>query len=231
MLKIKNYSYSYGNDRIFNKFSLALSCGDLLSVVGPNGVGKTTLLRSIVTINDEYEGQIILDGIDQRNCLVDYKKNIGYVADEPLLLDYLTGYQYLNFIADVYEVSEKVRKKLIKKYSELFEISGILGNLISTYSHGNKQKIAIISALIHSPKLLILDEPFVGLDPKAIKNIKVLLRELSESGMTIIIASHILSMIEDLSNKTLLINNNRKTKLLTEKNKSLEEVYMEFIDV
>ena len=168
MLIIKNLYKYYKSDRpAIKDLSLEIKSGDIFGFIGHNGAGKTTTIKSVVGILEFEKGDIFIDGVSIKENPIECKKKIAYIPDNPELYDALTGIQYLNFIGDIYKVPRKEREELIKVYSDTFEITKSLGDLISSYSHGMKQKLAIISALIHKPKLLILDEPFVGLDPKA----------------------------------------------------------------
>lgn len=168
MLTIKNFSKTYkGDKKVVDNISLIVEEGDIFGFIGHNGAGKSTTIKSIVGILDYEEGEIFIDGHSLRTDPILCKQVTAYIPDNPDLYEHMTGIQYLNFIADIFGVSSTVREEKIKKYAESFEITGNLGDLISSYSHGMKQKLAIISAVIHEPKLLVLDEPFVGLDPKA----------------------------------------------------------------
>ena len=175
MLDIINFSKSYGNKLAVDKLNMKVESGDIYSFVGPNGAGKTTTLKSICGILDFNDGDILIDGISIKDNPIECKKRIAYLPDNPDLYEFMKGIDYLNFICDIYGVKDN-REEIIKKYSDLFELTGFLGNTINTYSHGMKQKLAIISSLIHSPKLLILDEPFVGLDPVSAHNLQNILK-------------------------------------------------------
>ena len=179
MLNINNFSKVYkGNKRAVDNISLEVKEGEIFGFIGHNGAGKTTTIKSIVGINEFDEGDILINGMSIKDNPIECKKIMAYIPDNPDLYESLTAIQYLNFVADVYGVSEAQREELIKKYGDAFEITNNLGSLISSYSHGMKQKLAIISALIHKPKLLVLDEPFVGLDPKASHTLKVIMKEI-----------------------------------------------------
>lgn len=235
MLKIENYSMSYikGNPVVKN-LNLEVKEGDIFAFIGHNGAGKTTTLKSIVGINYFTKGNITLDGISIKDNPLEFKKNIAYIPDNPDLYDYLTGIQYLNFIANIYQVNQKEQEKAIKKYANLFDLTGSLGDLISSYSHGMKQKLAIISALIHDPKLYILDEPFVGLDPYAAHSLKKIMKEKCQQGKMVFFSTHVLDTAEKLCNKIaiikkgeLVISGEMKTIL---KNKSLEDTFLELVE-
>lgn len=231
MLEINNYAYAYEKNKyILEKLNLKVNNGEILAFVGPNGAGKTTLIKSLVGINLDFEGEVIFEQVNLKKDDINYKKLLGYVADEPMLIDYLTGRQYLNFIADVFEISMDDRKKKMEKYINLFNLQDFIDSLINTYSHGNKQKLVIVAALIHSPKLLILDEPFVGLDPQAIVILKDILKDLRKSGVIVVFSTHLLAMIEGLYDKVLFMNNKRVQLIENNKALNLEKKYMEFIE-
>ena len=196
MLEIKKVTKKYGQKTAIKDISLVVNEGEIFGFVGPNGAGKTTLIKSVVGIHKFDQGDILIEGISIKQNEITYKKKLAYIPDNPDLYENLKGIDYLNFIADIYEVEEKEREKLIKEYSELFGIYKNLGDLISSYSHGMKQKLAIISALIHNPKVLILDEPFVGLDPKSSKDLKDIMKKLCQNGTTIFFSSHVLEVVE-----------------------------------
>ena len=186
MLKINNFSKIYkGNKRAVDNISLEVKEGEIFGFIGHNGAGKTTTIKSIVGINEFDEGDILINGMSVKDNPIECKKLMAYIPDNPDLYESLTAIQYLNFVADIYGVSADQREELIKKYGDAFEITNNLGSLISSYSHGMKQKLAIISALIHKPKLLVLDEPFVGLDPKASHTLKGIMKEICEEGASI----------------------------------------------
>lgn len=235
MLKVVNYSKVYkGNKKAVNNISIEIESGDIFGFIGHNGAGKTTTIKSIVGILNFDEGEIIIDGISIKEEPIKCKKNIAYIPDNPDLYDSLTGIQYLNFISDIYNISKIDRENLIKKYGEAFEITKSLGDLISSYSHGMKQKLAIISALIHRPKLLILDEPFVGLDPKASHTLKEIMKRMCSEGGAIFFSTHVLEVAEKLCNKIAIIKDGAivasgETKKVIGDN-TLENVFMELIE-
>ncbi len=235
MLKVKNYSKSYTNNKkVVDDISFEVKKGDIFGFVGHNGAGKTTTIKSIVGILDFEEGDILINGTSIKENPIKCKKDIAYIPDNPDLYEHLTGIAYLNFICDIYEVSDKKRDELIKKYADIFEITNNLGDLISTYSHGMKQKLAIISALIHDPKLYILDEPFVGLDPKATHLLKEIMKEKCGEGCAFFFSTHILEVAEKLCNKIAIIKNGKlvvsgEMKEIVKK-KSLEDIFMELVD-
>lgn len=235
MLKIKNYSKSYTKDKkVVDNLSLEVKKGDIFAFVGHNGAGKTTTIKSIVGILEFDEGDIFIDGMSIKNNPIECKKKMAYIPDNPDLYEHLTGIKYLNFIADVYNVSNGKREELIKKYADIFNITNNLGDDISSYSHGMKQKLAIISALIHEPKLYILDEPFVGLDPKATHTLKEIMKEKCDEGCAFFFSTHILEVAEKLCNKIAIIKDGKiivsgeMKKII--KDKSLEDIFMELVD-
>ena len=231
MLVIKNMSKTYqGGKKAVDCLSLTVKPGDIYGFIGHNGAGKTTTIKGIVGIHD-FEGEILVNGMDVRKNSLECKKIMAYIPDNPDLYEYLTGIQYLNFIADIYEISRELREERIKKEAEDLGICSALGDLISTYSHGMKQKLAIIGALIHEPKLLILDEPFVGLDPEASLILKEKMHGLCEKGSAIFFSTHVLEVAQKLCNRIAVISKGKlvvegDTKELT-KDKSLEDVFME----
>ena len=232
MLKIINYSKSYHKGSYAVKdINLEVSSGDLFAFIGHNGAGKSTTIKSIAGILPFDEGEILIDGVSVKTNPVECKKQIAYIPDNPDLYEALTGTQYLNFIGDVFKIDKDTRKQITTKYAKMFEIYDDLNNLISTYSHGMKQKLAFISAFLHSPKLLILDEPFVGLDPKAVFLVKKSMTEFCENGGAIFFSTHVLEVAEKLCNKIAIIKEGKLivTGTMEEitKNQTLEEVFME----
>ncbi|MGN0155683.1 MAG: ABC transporter ATP-binding protein [Lachnospiraceae bacterium] len=235
MLTIKNLTKIYkGNKIAVDNLTLTVKAGDIYGFIGHNGAGKTTTIKSVVGIHDFEQGNILIDGMDIRKEGLACKKIMAYIPDNPDLYEYLTGIQYLNFIADVYTIGKEEREAKIRKEAEDFGIYPALGDLISTYSHGMKQKLAIIGALIHEPKLLILDEPFVGLDPEASLILKEKMHTLCKQGSAIFFSTHVLEVAEKLCNRIAVISHGKlmvegDTKELT-KDKSLEDVFMEVIE-
>lgn len=232
MLEIRNYSFEYiKGKKVISSLNLYVKEGDIYAFVGKNGAGKTTTIKSIVGINDFDKGEILLDKVSIKDEPLKYKKMIAYVPDTPILYDYLTGIQYLDFIGDMYEVTEKERIDRINKYAKEFELYDALGNLISSYSHGMKQKLVIIGALLHDPKLYVLDEPFGGLDPKSFIILKKVLKEEAEKGKIIFFSTHVLDVAEKICNRIALLKDGKlllddKMAKVT-KDKSLEDVFME----
>ncbi len=234
MLNIQHLTKTYkGSGKGVIDLSLELSAGDIYGFIGHNGAGKTTTLKCIAGILDFKEGDILINGHSVKKEPLLCKSMIAYIPDNPDLPEYLTGIQFLNFIADIYGLSKDIRTEKIGKYAALFEITSALGDLISSYSHGMKQKLAIISALIHSPKLMLLDEPFVGLDPKAALTLKEIMRELCENGGAVFFSTHVLDVAEKLCNRIAIIKDGRlvasgDTETLTG-GESLEKVFMEVV--
>lgn len=238
MLTIKNFGKTYkGDKKVVDNISLIVEEGDIFGFIGHNGAGKSTTIKSIVGILDYEEGEIFIDGHSLRTDPILCKQVTAYIPDNPDLYEHMTGIQYLNFIADIFGVSSTVREEKIKKYAELFEITGNLGDLISSYSHGMKQKLAIISAVIHEPKLLVLDEPFVGLDPKAAVVLKKIMHELCAHGSSVFFSTHVLDTAEKLCNKIAMINQGKlvfsgtmEDMLKEKKGNSLEEIFIDILD-
>ncbi len=232
MLEIKNVSKSYdGVKQACDQINLTIEEGDLYGFIGHNGAGKTTLLKSIAGIISFESGDITLNGFSIKTNPIDVKKMIAYIPDNPDIYESLTGIQYLEFISDVFKLDNKTRSLEIDKYATLFEIIEVLNNPISSYSHGMKQKLVIISALIHKPQLLLLDEPFVGLDPKASFQLKEIFKDICSRGVSIFFSTHVLEVVEKLCNKVAII---RQGKIIAEgntadiiMNESLETVFME----
>lgn len=234
MLEIKNLTKVYkGSKTAVSNLNLTVEAGDIYGFIGHNGAGKTTTIKCIVGIHDFDKGEITINGMSVKEEPLKCKSIMAYIPDNPDLYEYLTGIQYLNFIADIYDVSASDREARIKEEADAFEITAALGDLISSYSHGMKQKLAIIGALLHRPKLLILDEPFVGLDPKATLILKNKMHELCQEGSAIFFSTHVLDVAEKLCNKVAIIRGGQliasgNMEDLTQ-NSSLESVFMEVI--
>ncbi len=232
ILEIKNYTKSYGGGKkAADNVSLTVMSGDIYGFIGHNGAGKSTTIRAVVGVLDFTEGDIFIDGHSVKTESMECKKVTAYIPDNPDLYENLTGIQYLNFISDVFDIDEKTREERIKKYADMFEITNALGDQIGSYSHGMKQKIAIISALIHEPKLLVLDEPFVGLDPKASFTLKEVMKQMCERGTAIFFSTHVLDVAEKLCNKVAIIKQGKiistgTMEEITEGN-TLEEAFLE----
>lgn len=235
MLKIEHLTKTYSNGtRAVDDLSLTVDSGDIFAFIGSNGAGKTTTIKAVVGILDFDGGVIEVDGNSVTEYPVECKRITAYIPDNPDLYDQLTGIQYLNFIADIFNIDKKTREERISKYADAFEITQNLGDLISSYSHGMKQKIAVISALIHKPKLLVLDEPFVGLDPKASHTLKEFMKELCAEGSAIFYSTHVLEVAEKLCDKVAIIKGGRLIKSGTMEevkgDGSLEQVFLELTD-
>ena len=233
MLKIKNLTKKYGDKSAIDNLNLEVQDGEIFGFIGHNGAGKTTTIKCMVGILEFDNGNIYINGNSIKDEPLKCKKDIAYIPDNPDIYENLTGISYLNFVADIFEIDKKTREERINKYAEAFEIKNELQDLISSYSHGMKQKLVIISALIHTPKLLILDEPFVGLDPKASFTLKEIMKEMTKEGAAIFFSSHVLEVVEKLCDKIGII---KEGKLITygtveevKGNESLEEVFLELI--
>ncbi len=235
MLEIKNVSKSYdGKTKAVDSVNLTIMPGDIYGFIGHNGAGKTTLLKSIAGIIDFDEGEILHFGHSIKKDAMEAKKMLAYIPDNPDVYETLTGIQYLDFIADVFNIEINKRNMIIDKYAKLFEIEAALNDPISSYSHGMKQKVVIMSALIHEPKVMLLDEPFVGLDPKASFNLKEVFKELCENGSLIFFSTHVLEVAEKLCNKVAIIKQgkivaNGETEDVI-KDQSLEHIFLELLN-
>ncbi len=232
MLSIEHYSKTYGKGKkAADDVSLTVCGGDIYGFIGHNGAGKSTTIRAVVGVLDFTEGQILIDGHSVAKEPLACKQVTAYIPDNPDLYENLTGIQYLNFVADVFGIGAAEREERIKKYADLFEITPALGDLIGSYSHGMKQKVAIISALIHDPKLLVLDEPFVGLDPKATFTLKEIMHQMCQQGAAVFFSTHVLDVAEKLCNKLSIIKHGKiifsgTMEEFTEGH-SLEEAFLE----
>ena len=234
MLRIENLTKRYGDKAAVDHLSLHIQPGEIYGFIGHNGAGKTTTLKSVAGILPYDEGEIYINGISAKTHSLETKKIMAYIPDNPDLYDFLSGIQYLNFIGDVYKVPVSVREKRIAEYSGDMGITDALAEKVGSYSHGMKQKLAIVSALMHEPKLLIMDEPFVGLDPKAAYIFKQIMRKFCDNGGAIFFSTHVLDVAEKLCDKIAIIRNG---KLLADGdietvkgNESLEEVFLELVD-
>lgn len=231
MLVINHLTKSYGDKKAVDDLNLHIQKGEIYGFIGHNGAGKTTTLKSVVGILDFDEGEILIDGISIKEDPMTCKKNIAYIPDNPDLYEFMTGIQYLNYIADIFNIDSNNRKHIIEKLAEEFEIKDNLVQPITSYSHGMKQKLAIISAWVHSPKLIIMDEPFVGLDPKAAHTLKEMMREVCDNGGAIFFSTHVLEVAEKLCDKVAIIKQGKLIKSGTMEevkgDKSLENVFLE----
>lgn len=234
MLKIEHLTKTYGEKKAVDDLSLHILPGEIYGFIGHNGAGKTTTIKSVVGLLQFDEGKITVDGIDNKENPTECKKRIAYIPDNPDLYDFMTGRKYLNFISDIFGVDAKERKERIEKLSGTFEIAGDLDQPISAYSHGMKQKLAIIAAWLHDPKLIIMDEPFVGLDPKASHILKEMMREVCDRGGAIFFSTHVLEVAEKLCDKVAIIKGGKLIKYGTMEevkgDDSLESVFMELED-
>lgn len=235
MLNIQNLTKVYGgNKKAVDDLSLFIAPGEIYGFIGHNGAGKTTTIKCCGGILQFEQGEITVDGISVQENPIECKRRIAYIPDNPDLYDFMSGIKYLNFIADIYGVPQRERQERIARYADLLGLTGDLAQPISAYSHGMKQKLAIIAALIHDPKLMLLDEPFVGLDPKAAHILKGLMRELCDRGGAIFFSTHVLEVAEKLCDKIAIIKGGRLiasgTTAQVKGNESLEEVFLELVE-
>ena len=231
MLKIEHLTKTYGEKKAVDDLSLHIAPGEIYGFIGHNGAGKTTTLKSIAGILRFDEGEITIDGTSVKNYPLACKKKLAYIPDNPDLYEFMTGIKYLNFISDIFGVSADDRQARIRKYADLFELTNDLAQPIASYSHGMKQKLAIISAWVHEPRLIIMDEPFVGLDPKASHLLKGMMRELCDRGGAIFFSTHVLEVAEKLCDKVAIIKAGKLIRSGTMEevkgDDSLEEVFLE----
>ena len=234
MLKIENLTKKYGDKSAVDNLSLHIKTGEIYGFIGHNGAGKTTTLKACCGILQFDSGEIYIDGISVKENPIACKSKIAYIPDNPDLYEFMTGVKYLNFVADIFGVSRDERNEKIKKYADIFELTDDLAQPIGSYSHGMRQKLAIISALIHNPKLVIMDEPFVGLDPKSSHSLKKIMREICNNGGAIFFSTHVLEVAEKLCDKIAIIKDGKLIKSgATEEVKgdsSLEAVFLELED-
>lgn len=235
MLKINNLTKIFGDKKAVDNLTLHINPGEIYGFIGHNGAGKTTTIKCCCGILQFDQGEIYIDGMSVKDNPLACKQKIAYIPDNPDLYDFMTGIQFLNFVADVFGVSSDDRDNRIQKYADMFEITGDLAQPISAYSHGMKQKLAIISALIHEPKLIIMDEPFVGLDPKASHLLKETMREMCDRGAAIFFSTHVLEVAEKLCDKVAIIKGGKLIRSGTMEevkgDTSLEDVFLELEDV
>ena len=231
MIEIKNVTKKYGDNTALNSVSFNVNDGEIFAFIGHNGAGKTTLIKSIVGIHDFDEGDILINGKSIRKNSVECKKEMAFVPDNPELYENMKAIDFINFICDMYEIDLETRTKNINKYAKLFEIENNLNDTINSFSHGMKQKVALICALAHDPKVLIMDEPFVGLDPKAVFDIKEIMNEMTKEGKTIFFSTHILDVAEKLCSRVAIIKKGELIKVGNMEDikgdKSLEKVFLE----
>lgn len=235
MIEIKNVSKSYdGKVKALNGISFKIDNGEIFAFIGHNGAGKTTMIKSLVGILDFDSGDILINGKSIKKEPIECKREMAYVPDNPDLYENMTGLDFINFICDIYDVSLEDRKANIEKYSKMFEMDGKLGSDISSFSHGMKQKVALIAALSHNPNILIMDEPFVGLDPKAVFDMKEVMHKMAKEGKTIFFSTHILDVAEKLCDRVAIIKKGEIVKIGKMKDikgdESLEQVFLELGD-
>ncbi|MBQ8295083.1 MAG: ABC transporter ATP-binding protein [Clostridia bacterium] len=234
MLKIENLTKRYGEKSAVDNVTLHIRAGEIYGFIGHNGAGKTTTLKACCGILQFEEGEIFIDGASVRKEPLVCKQKIAYIPDNPDLYAFMTGIQYLNFVADVFKVPSAERSARIKKYADAFELTFALAQPISTYSHGMKQKLAVISAWIHAPKLILMDEPFVGLDPKAAHTLKEMMREVCDNGGAIFFSTHVLEVAEKLCDKVAIIKDGKLIKEGTmdevKGDSTLENVFLELVE-
>ncbi len=235
ILEIKHYSKIYSdNKKAVDDLSITVKSGEIHAFIGHNGAGKTTTIRAVVGVMDFEQGEILIDGHSVKKEPVLCKSLTAYIPDNPDLYEYITGIQYLNYICDMFSVPENERTSKIRKYAELFKITDSLGDLISSYSHGMKQKLALIGAFVHNPQLFVFDEPFVGLDPKASFNLKGIMKEACQNGSAIFFSTHVLEVAERLCDTVSIINSGKLiasgTMEEVKGQHSLEDVFMEVVE-
>ena len=231
MIEIKNVTKKYGNNVALNNVSFNVNDGEIFAFIGHNGAGKTTLIKSIVGIHKFDEGEILINGKSIKNNPVQCKKEMAFVPDNPELYEQMKAIDFINFICDIYEVPQDEREANIKKYAKLFDIENNLNDTIDSFSHGMKQKVALISALAHNPKVLVMDEPFVGLDPKAVFDVKEIMNEMVKEGKIIFFSTHILDVAEKLCSRVAIIKKGELVKVgkmeEIKGDESLEKVFLE----
>ena len=233
MITIKDLRKSYGKNEVLKGINLTINEGDIYAFVGSNGAGKTTTIKSMLGILPFDSGDVLYDDLSIKTDGLKIKEELAYIPDNPDIYEHLTGLEYLNFIADMYETSEEYRNEKIREYAKELEIDTKLNDKIGSYSHGMKQKIVIISALIHNPKVIIMDEPFVGLDPISTHTLKEIMKKLTKEGKIIFFSTHVLDVAEKLCNKIAIIKNGKiiaegSMKEIT-KNSSLEDIFLELV--
>lgn len=234
MVEIKGLCKSYDNKRVVDNLDLTINDGEIYGFIGHNGAGKTTTIKCLIGILSFEKGEILIDGLSIKDKPIECKRKIAYIPDNPDLYNYMSGIDYLNFIGDVFNVANEERIKRIDKYSGIFELTDSLANPISSYSHGMRQKLAIIAAWLHEPDLIVMDEPFVGLDPKASHDLKMMMREFCDNGGSIFFSTHVLEVAEKLCDKVAIIKQGELIKSGTMEevkgDSSLESVFLELED-
>ena len=239
MLEVKNFTKKYKNGKLaVDNISFTVNNGEIFGFLGPNGAGKSTTIKAIVGLIKKSNGEISIDGIKLEDDPLLYKNKFSYLADNPDLFDKFTAVEYINFVADIYGIDEKTRDERLKTYLDYFDIREAMADLISSFSHGMKQKLAIISSLIHDPDLLILDEPMVGLDPKSSFNLKKIMRERKEAGKIVFFSTHIMEIAENICDRIAIISNGKivaqgrldEIRENLDEDKSLEELFLELTD-
>lgn len=239
MLEVKNFTKKYKNGKLaVDNISFTVNNGEIFGFLGPNGAGKSTTIKAIVGLIKKSKGEISIDGIKLEDDPLLYKNKFSYLADNPDLFDKFTAVEYINFVADIYGIDEKTRDERLKTYLDYFDIREAMADLISSFSHGMKQKLAIISSLIHDPDLLILDEPMVGLDPKSSFNLKKIMRDRKEAGKIVFFSTHIMEIAENICDRIAIISNGKivaqgrldEIRENLDEDKSLEELFLELTD-
>ena len=234
MVEIKGLCKSYDNKRVVDNLDLTINDGEIYGFIGHNGAGKTTTIKCLIGILSFEKGEILIDGLSIKDKPIECKRKIAYIPDNPDLYNYMSGIDYLNFIGDVFNVANEERVKRIDKYAGIFELTDSLANPISSYSHGMRQKLAIIAAWLHEPDLIVMDEPFVGLDPKASHELKKMMREFCDNGGSIFFSTHVLEVAEKLCDKVAIIKQGQLIKSGTMEevkgDSSLESVFLELED-
>ena len=234
MVEIKGLCKSYDNKRVVDNLDLTINDGEIYGFIGHNGAGKTTTIKCLIGILSFEKGEILIDGLSIKDKPIECKRKIAYIPDNPDLYNYMSGIDYLNFIGDVFNVANEERVKRIDKYAGIFELTDSLANSISSYSHGMRQKLAIIAAWLHEPDLIVMDEPFVGLDPKASHDLKMMMREFCDRGGSIFFSTHVLEVAEKLCDKVAIIKQGQliKSGMMEEVkgDSSLESVFLELED-
>ena len=231
MIRIKHVVKLYGDKKALDDVSFEVEAGEIFAFIGHNGAGKTTLIKSICGIIDFDEGEILIDGKSIKDDPIECKQKMAYIPDDPELYENMKAISFINFVCDMYDVPVEQREQNIKRFAKMFEMENELGNVIKSFSHGMKQKIALIAALAHEPKILVMDEPFVGLDPKAIYDMKEVMRDVVKKGGTIFFSTHILDMAEKLCDRVAIVKQGKIVKVGDMKeirgDKSLEKVFLE----